>query len=89
MGNRLEDKEMMMDECLYCKGQLEEKHVSRVQQYKDRWFLIENVPALVCRQCGETFYTPQSHDLILRLMREGSDPVRVEALNVLDAEKAS
>jgi HTH-type transcriptional regulator / antitoxin MqsA len=79
----------MMDACLYCKGQLEEKLVSRVQQHKDHWFLIENVPALVCRQCGETFYTPESHDLILRLVRDGGEPVRVETLNVLDAEKVS
>ena len=78
-----------MNACLYCKSQLEEQHVSRVQQYQGRWFLIENIPALVCRQCGETFYTPQSHDLILRLVREGSDPVRVETLNVLDAKKIS
>ena len=78
-----------MDECLYCKGQLEEQRVSRVQEYKGRWFLIENLPALVCKQCGETFFTPQVHSLVLRLVREGTDPVRVETLDVLDAGKAS
>lgn len=78
-----------MDECLYCKGELEEKLVSRVQEYKGRWFLIENLPALVCRQCGETFFTPKAHSLVLQLVREGTDPVRVETLDVLDASKAS
>jgi YgiT-type zinc finger domain-containing protein len=77
-----------MDTCLYCKGLLEEKLVSRVQDYKGHWFLIENLPVLVCRQCGETFYTPQAHHLVLRLVREGNTPVRVETLEVLDAGKA-
>lgn len=78
-----------MDECLYCKGQLEEKLVSRMQEYRGRWFLIENLPALVCRQCGETFFTPQAHSLVLRLVQEGAEPVRVETLDVLDASRAS
>ena len=78
-----------MNECLYCKGTLEEERISRVQAYKGRWYLIENLPALVCSQCGETFFTPEAHSLVLRLVREGSDPVRVEQLDVLDAGKAS
>lgn len=79
----------MNDECMYCKGKLEEKFVSRVQEYKGRWFLIENLPALVCNQCGGTFYTPQAHSLVLKLVREGSNPVRVEQMDVMDASKAS
>lgn len=78
-----------MHECLYCKGELEEKLVSRVQEYKGRWFLIENLPALVCTQCGATFYTPEAHSLVLKLVREGSQPVRVEQMDVMDASKAS
>ena len=75
--------------CLYCSGKLEEQLVSRMQNYKGCWFLIENVPALVCEQCGEHFFTPQAHSLVLKLVRAGTDPVRVETLNVLDASKAS
>jgi YgiT-type zinc finger domain-containing protein len=72
-------------DCYWCKGDLEETLVSRVQKYHDRWYLIENVPALVCSQCGETYYTPDAHDMILSLLQEQNDPVRVEPLNVLDA----
>ena len=77
-----------MNECLYCKGHLEEKRVSRVQEYHGQWYLIENVPALVCRQCGEKYYTPSSHDLVLRLVKAGKQPVRTETLAVLDASAA-
>lgn len=78
-----------MVECLYCKGQLEEKTVSRVQFYEGNWYLIENVPALVCSQCGEIFYTPQAHDLVLRLVKEARTPLRIESLHVLTADKVS
>ncbi|MCK6580415.1 MAG: YgiT-type zinc finger protein [Anaerolineae bacterium] len=74
-----------MNECLYCKGHLEARLVSRVQAYHGRWYLIEHVPALVCSQCGETFYTPQAHDLVLSLVREAAAPVRIDPLTVLDA----
>lgn len=76
-----------MNNCLYCKGKLEEQRVSRVQEYKGRWYLIENLPALVCTQCGETFYTPEAHHLVLTLVREGHTPVRVEHMDVMDASK--
>ena len=78
-----------MNECMYCKGKLQEKLVSRVQEYKGHWYLIENLPALVCDQCGEIFYTPEAHSLVLKLVREGRTPVRVEQMNVMDASKAS
>ncbi len=74
-----------MDECLYCKGELEERLVSRVQEYHGHWFLIENLPALVCTQCGETYFTPEAHSLVLRLVRAGTNPIRLETLAVLDA----
>ena len=77
-----------MTECLYCKGKLEEKTVSRVQEYHGQWYLIENVPALVCKQCGETYYTPNVHDLLLELVKAGKQPLRTETLAVLDASAA-
>ncbi len=78
-----------MNECMYCKGKLQEKLVSRVQEYQGHWYLIENLPALVCDQCGEIFYTPEAHNLVLKLVREGRTPVRVEQMSVMDASKAS
>lgn len=79
----------MTEKCLYCKGTLEEKIVNRVQEYQGRWYLVENVPALVCQQCGETFFKPATHDLILRLVQSGNPPTRIEQLDVIDASKAS
>ena len=74
-----------MSECMYCKGDLEERLVARVQEYQGQWYLIENLPALVCGQCGETFYTPQAHDRVVDLITGKFSPVRTEILAVLDA----
>lgn len=79
-----------MNECRYCKGQLVEQRISRMQEYKGQWYLIEHVPALVCQQCGEVYYSPETHDLILHLVHDpDTQPVRIEQLNVLDANRAS
>ena len=78
-----------MNNCHYCKGQLEEKQVTRMQEYRGHWYIIENLPALVCRQCGETYYTPEAHDQVIDLITGDAEPVRMEAVAVLDASKVS
>lgn len=79
----------MNDDCHYCKGKLEERLVTRMQEFEGHWYMIENLPALVCTQCGETYYTPQSHDLVIDLITGGIAPVRQETVAVMDASKAS
>jgi len=74
-----------MNECRMCKGQLEEQRVTRVQEYQGQWYIIENLPALVCRQCGDIYYTPQAHDRVIDLITSDATPVRVEHVSVLDA----
>jgi YgiT-type zinc finger domain-containing protein len=76
---------MSVQRCVYCRGELEERRVTRLQEYDGRWFIIENVPALVCKQCGEQFFTPQAHDLVVTLIAGKGTPVRTETVMVFDA----
>lgn len=76
-------------QCRYCQGELESKLVTRAQRFEDRWFVIENLPALVCKQCGETYYSPDAHDLVIQLITSDSAPTRIESVAVYDAKKAS
>ena len=78
-----------MNECLYCKGALEERRVTRLQEYNGHWYILENLPALVCRQCGETYFTPAVHDWVLETVQSNRQPVREEIVQVYDASKAS
>jgi len=77
-----------MNTCLSCKGELEERCITRAQGYEGRWYIIENLPALVCRQCGEMYFTPAAHDRVIDLITGGTEPVRVEHVTVLDAAGA-
>jgi len=74
-----------MNECRVCHGHLEERRVTRIQEYAGRWYLIENLPALVCRQCGEQYFTPETHDRVVRLVSGEHQAIRIEMVEVLDA----
>lgn len=76
---------MTEHQCSYCQGELEQQLVTRLQHYQGHWIVIENLPALVCRQCGERFYTPQAHDRVVELITGKSDPARTETIDVYDA----
>ncbi len=75
--------------CLYCRGKLQLQRVTRAQEYQGRWIVIENLPALVCRQCGERFYTPEAHDLVVTLLTRHALPTRTEEIAVYDAQDAA
>ncbi|MBN2471319.1 MAG: type II toxin-antitoxin system MqsA family antitoxin, partial [Anaerolineae bacterium] len=59
MGNRLArqpgEEVIMSETCNVCKGSLRPQHTTYTQWYEGRLIVIENVPAQVCEQCGETY----------------------------------
>ncbi len=40
-------------DCFYCGGAVEEQLMPRECRWKDKLFILENVPVGVCTQCGE------------------------------------
>jgi YgiT-type zinc finger domain-containing protein len=42
--------------CEYCEGDIVEKRVTLHRKVKDRYVLLEDVPAGVCTQCGMQYY---------------------------------
>src|SRR4030042_5415078 len=58
---RPQDEERMrsMEQCAFCHGELEEKTILYTSEFEGRVVVVENVPALVCRQCGETVLRPE------------------------------
>jgi HTH-type transcriptional regulator / antitoxin MqsA len=71
--------------CSSCGGELEPQLVTHIQQFQGRWVIIENLPALVCNQCGERYFTPQAYDRVLALLHGDSGPTRTEQIDVYDA----
>lgn len=45
-----------MERCYFCKGKIVAQNVKMDFWWGDELFLIENVPAEVCQQCGERFF---------------------------------
>jgi YgiT-type zinc finger domain-containing protein len=80
---------MNPNRCLYCEGHLEPQLVTRLEEVDGKWVVIENLPALVCNQCGERFYTPEAHDRVVRLISGQEKPSRLTEVPVFDARGAA
>lgn len=47
-----------MKTCYYCKGPLRRSRIEHMHSWGGQHFLIKNVAAEVCAQCGEAFLSP-------------------------------
>ena len=50
--------------CIMCKGDITQTKHTYIQEVEDCIIIIKNVPALVCSQCGEVYY---SNDIAVKL----------------------
>ena len=66
--------------CDFCGGHTKRRRVKKHHRYKGRLYLIENVPAEVCQECGERYFHATTLDAIDRLLA-GDHPVK-ETLQV-------
>jgi len=57
-------------ECFYCKGDMELGKVSHFIKRKGYQLIIDEVPAYVCKQCGEHLFGTGSVDLIQEMTLE-------------------
>ena len=63
--------------CEYCGGSIHEKNVSLSRKVKGKYFLIENVPAGVCTECGMRYFTANVLKMIAEMIR-GRRPAKRE-----------
>lgn len=47
-----------MKNCPFCRGAITSKRIEHVHHWKGRIYILRNVPAEVCAQCGEVFFAP-------------------------------
>jgi YgiT-type zinc finger domain-containing protein len=55
--------------CEYCNGAIREKKVSLSRKVKGKYFLIENVPAGVCAECGTRYFAANVLKIIAEMIR--------------------
>lgn len=74
-----------LESCPNCRGKLVKKNIRFVEEINGRIIVVDNLPALVCEQCGEKFFTPDVLDYIIELTKGQHDAVRTETVSVYDA----
>ena len=66
------DRANAPETCYFCtRGVLEEKRVTVDFRWGDKLTIIENVPAKVCNECGERYYTAKVVRQMEQLAKEG------------------
>jgi YgiT-type zinc finger domain-containing protein len=67
--------------CEFCSGQTVKKRVRKAHWHSGKLYLVEDVEAEVCRECGERYYHATTLDAIDELLETGPLIVRKQ-LNV-------
>ena len=72
----------MTYECYYCKGRVAPRRIRHVHPWNSRVVIFEDVPAEVCQQCGEVYFSPDTIEMFDRIVREGGKPATVVSVPV-------
>jgi YgiT-type zinc finger domain-containing protein len=65
-------------DCYFCGGEVTVQQVNVMRHWKDRYILIENVPAHVCTQCGERYYDAVTAEAMDQIMRASETELGVK-----------
>ena len=63
-----------MHRCYYCGGEQVEQLTTFVYEDDDQFWVVRNVPALVCIRCGEKEYTQDVTHRVLTLRKQPPRP---------------
>jgi len=62
--------------CEFCEGKTIKKKVRKVHWLRRQLFIIDDVEAEVCQECGERYYHATTLDAIDRMLAADSLPVK-------------
>lgn len=79
-----------METCYFCrKGILEDKKVTVDFRWGDKLIVIEEVPAKVCNECGEKYYSAEVSKQMEKIAIEGKKEEIIEVPLVRLSEVSS
>ena len=70
--------------CDLCGGPVVQREVSYTAQLNGKFVIVENVPAKVCGQCGESLFSPDTVERLQKTAWEQKSPVRILETPVFD-----
>lgn len=56
---------------------LVETEVTYTLKYQEKFYIIEHVPARVCQETGEEYFSPETVEHIQGIIKEHRKPVRI------------
>lgn len=59
---------MIPERCSYCKGNLEKGKTEFIAHVGNEVIVVRDIPAYVCNQCGEAYFTPEISRKIDKIM---------------------
>ena len=71
--------------CEFCNSETHQRKVRKQHWYNGNLYIIENVDAEVCSECGERYYHAKSLDKIDKLISGDHDVKEVLSVEVLSA----
>jgi YgiT-type zinc finger domain-containing protein len=77
-----------MGQCYFCKGRLTQKTITHVHTWGEKIFLFEDVPAEVCTQCGETYFSPDVLETMDNIATSDAAPKTTVSIPVFSISKA-
>ncbi|MEK7404055.1 MAG: type II toxin-antitoxin system MqsA family antitoxin [Acidobacteriota bacterium] len=72
----------MPTKCAQCGGTLESRTITYTQPWGDELYEFENVPALVCRQCGEVWLEERVATLVDEIIQKQPQPKKYHKVPV-------
>ena len=66
--------------CEFCGGETINKKVRKIHWFQRKLYIVDDVEAEVCRECGERYYHATTLDNIDRLLESGRSVVKEELI---------
>lgn len=77
-----------MNRCHFCGGKLSERMTTFLYEDDGQVWIIRNVPAFVCEQCGEKEYTQETTHRVLTFLKHPSRPADILHVPTYDLASA-
>lgn len=75
--------------CSYCEGELKDTFVQHTYRWQGKIYVFEDVPAQVCRQCGERYFDAKTIEEMERIVLSRAKPTRILEVPVFSLKVAA
>lgn len=73
-----------MRDCYFCGGKTKKQFVVYSKWHKSELIAIENVPAEVCEQCGEQYFSPKTVKDLQKIIWSKKKPAKTINIPLFD-----